>query len=162
MPIPDHRTRPLSPFYFAHLGSDVSMPHTTHPQRPRQKLMMILMLIIQPALAQRTLSARSPLLSTPTQIPPKGHLTAPLLINLLDRLKTLPANGATTSKAVQDLYAQFNMSKDSMDVLRRYVNSPSVGEDVVRVEEGERIVEMRAVWVDGAGAGAERETERIA
>ena len=63
---------------------------------------------------------------------------------------------------MQDLYAQFNMSKDSMDVLRRYVNSPSVGEDVVRVEEGERIVEMRAVWVDGAGAGAERETERIA
>jgi hypothetical protein len=96
---------------------------------------------IQPALAQRTLSARSPSTSSPTQIPPAGYLTAPLLISLLDRLKTVPPSEA------EGLYKQFNMSKDSMDVLRAWVNSPSVGEDEVRVEEGERIVEMKAVWV---------------
>ena len=39
------------------------------------------------------------------------------------------------------------MTSQTMQVLRGWVNSPSVGEDEVRVEEGERIVEMKAVWV---------------
>lgn len=45
-----------------------------------------------------------------------------------------------------------------MRQVRKYVNSPSVGEDEVRVEEGEEIVEMKAVWVDPK----EAEQKRIA
>lgn len=44
------------------------------------------------------------------------------------------------------------MNSETMNKLRRWVNSPSVtGNDEVKVVEGEEIIEMNAVWVDSAG-----------
>lgn len=110
------------------------------------------LLTVQPAPAQRTLNARQPDLTSPTQLPPAGHLTAPLLSSLLDKLKSLPPGGDPLP-----IYREYAMDPGTMERLRRWVNSPSVGQDVVRVEEGERIVEMHAVWVDGG----DREKKRI-
>jgi hypothetical protein len=70
-----------------------------------------------------------------------------LLISLFDRLKALPA-GSDPSK----LYKEYNMNRETMEKLRRWVNSPSVtGNDEIKVVEGEEIIEMNAVWVDSAG-----------
>jgi hypothetical protein len=58
----------------------------------------------------------------------------------------LPANAD-----VNKVYRDYGVDPDSMATVRRWVNSPSVGEnDEVRVEEGEEIREMKALWVDGS------------
>ncbi|RSH94382.1 hypothetical protein EHS25_004185 [Saitozyma podzolica] len=98
-----------------------------------------------PAPAQRTLNARRDEYTSTSAAPPPEHLTAPLLISLLDRLKTLPP-GTEPSK----VYGEYGMDANTMSEIRRWVNSPSVGEDEVRVEDGNRIVEMKAIWVDSA------------
>jgi hypothetical protein len=41
------------------------------------------------------------------------------------------------------VYREYGMDPGVMREIRRWVNSPSVGEDEVRVEEGNRIVEMK-------------------
>ncbi|GFZ42868.1 hypothetical protein JCM24511_00586 [Saitozyma sp. JCM 24511] len=92
----------------------------------------------QPAPAQRTLNARRDEYTSTSAAPPPEHLTAPLLISLLDRLKTLPP-GTEPSK----VYGEYGMDANTMSEIRRWVNSPSVGEDEVRVEDGNRIVEMK-------------------
>lgn len=60
------------------------------------------------------------------------------MLSLLDRLKSLPA-GADPSA----VYAEYGMDANVMRDVRRWVNSPSVGEDEIRVEEGNQIVEMK-------------------
>lgn len=92
----------------------------------------------QPAPAQRTLNARRDEYTSTSAAAPPEHLTAPLLISLLDRLKTLPP-GTEPSK----VYGEYGMDANTMSEIRRWVNSPSVGEDEVRVEDGNRIVEMK-------------------
>jgi hypothetical protein len=108
-------------------------------------------LIRQPALAQRTLSSRTSLLTTPTQLPPPGHLTPPLLSSLLDKLKSLPPGGDPAP-----LYAEYSMDAKTMEGVRRWVNSPSIGEEDVEIKDGERVVELRAVWVDGGDKKGKR------
>ncbi|WWD16771.1 hypothetical protein CI109_101203 [Kwoniella shandongensis] len=98
-----------------------------------------------PAQAQRTLSSRREEFTSPTALPPPNHLSVPLLISLLDRLKTLPPGTDPSS-----VYEEYGMQKREMDDLRKWVNSVSVSEeDDVRVENGEEIREMKAVWVGG-------------
>jgi hypothetical protein len=97
----------------------------------------------QPAPAQRTLNARRDEYTSTSAAPPPEHLTAPLLISLLDRLKTLPP-GTEPSK----VYGEYGMDANTMSEIRRWVNSPSVGEDEVRVEDGNRIVEMKVSPAD--------------
>jgi hypothetical protein len=97
----------------------------------------------QPAPAQRTLNARRDEYTSTSAVPPPEHLTAPLLISLLDRLKTLPP-GTDPSK----VYGEYGMDANTMSEIRRWVNSPSVGEDEVRVEDGNRIVEMKVSSVN--------------
>ncbi|KAI9632322.1 uncharacterized protein MKK02DRAFT_40625 [Dioszegia hungarica] len=104
-----------------------------------------------PALAQRTLSSRTSLLTTPTQLPPPGHLTPPLLSSLLDKLKSLPPGGDPAP-----LYAEYSMDAKTMEGVRRWVNSPSIGEEDVEIKDGERVVELRAVWVDGGDMKGKR------
>lgn len=105
----------------------------------------------QPPQAQRTLSSRDPSLTSSNSLPPPGHLTSPILSNLFDRLKTLPSG--TTPGSV---YKEYGMDPEVMRRLRRWVNSPSIGEEVTSVEEGEKKVELRAVWVDGTQEGVKR------
>ncbi|OCF58326.1 hypothetical protein L486_04357 [Kwoniella mangroviensis CBS 10435] len=101
-----------------------------------------------PTQAQRTLLSRSshpeyttPL--TPFSAPPSNHLTVPLLVSLLDKLKSLsPTQDASA------VYKEYGVEKSVMDDVRRFVNSVSVAEeDEVRVEEGEEVREMKAIWV---------------
>ncbi|KAK8861327.1 hypothetical protein IAR55_002146 [Kwoniella newhampshirensis] len=98
-----------------------------------------------PAQAQRTLSSRHEELTSPTALPPPNHLSVPLLISLLDRLKTVPRGTDPTT-----VYKEYGMQTGQIEELRRWVNSVSVSEeDDVRVEDGEEIREMKAVWVGG-------------
>ncbi|WRT65426.1 uncharacterized protein IL334_002369 [Kwoniella shivajii] len=103
-----------------------------------------------PAQAQRTLASRSshPEFTAATQsysAPPVNHLTITLLVSLLDRLKSL----APGSDALA-LYKEFGVDKSVMDDVRKWVNSVSVAEtDEIRVEDGEEVREMKAVWVGG-------------
>ena len=89
-----------------------------------------------PSQTQRTLNARrAELTNSPSSAPPPGHLTAPLLLSLLDRLKSMP--GAADRRRV---YAEYGMNEAKMEEVRRWVNSPSVGPQVdVRVVDGEEI-----------------------
>lgn len=49
------------------------------------------------------------------------------------------------------MYREYGADAEAMSIVRRWVNSPSVGEnDDITVVEGEEIREMKAVWVDGA------------
>ncbi|RXK38840.1 hypothetical protein M231_03896 [Tremella mesenterica] len=96
-----------------------------------------------PPLAQRTLSARQ----SQSQLPP-STLTAQSLTSLLDEIKTLPSDAGSLMK-IERLYRQYGVDKQTMERLRRWVNSPSVGKEHKRVVEGEEIVELQAVWVDG-------------
>lgn len=105
----------------------------------------------QPAPAQRTLNARRDEYTSTSAAPPPEHLTAPLLISLLDRLKTLPP-GTEPSK----VYGEYGMDAKTMGEIRRWVNTPSVGEDEVRVEDGNRIVEMKV-----SSANAEQRREEV-
>lgn len=43
-----------------------------------------------------------------------------------------------------------------MEGVRRWVNSPSIGEEVVEIKDGERVVELRAIWVDGGDKKGKR------
>ncbi|WVW79721.1 hypothetical protein I302_101691 [Kwoniella bestiolae CBS 10118] len=101
-----------------------------------------------PAQAQRTLLSRSthPEYSTPISAfnaPPTNHLTVPLLVSLLDKLKSL-----APSQDASAVYKEYGVDKSVMDDVRRFVNSVSVAEeDDVRVEDGEEVREMRAIWV---------------
>ncbi|OCF30827.1 hypothetical protein I317_03664 [Kwoniella heveanensis CBS 569] len=100
-----------------------------------------------PAQAQRTLLSRVPEYINPSPAPPANHLTIPLLVSLLDRLKSLPSTSATD---VASLYKEYGVDKSVMDDVRKWVNSVSVAEsDEVRVEDGEEVREMKAVWVGG-------------
>ncbi|WVF66708.1 hypothetical protein IAT40_001450 [Kwoniella sp. CBS 6097] len=101
-----------------------------------------------PAQAQRTLLSRVPEYTNPSPAPPANHLTIPLLVSLLDRLKSLPATSAAAEAA--SLYKEYGVDKSVMDDVRKWVNSVSVAEsDDVRVEDGEEVREMKAVWVGG-------------
>ncbi|WVR04073.1 hypothetical protein IAU60_001072 [Kwoniella sp. DSM 27419] len=99
-----------------------------------------------PAQAQKTLMSRVPeYTANAASAPPANHLTIPLLVSLLDRLKTLPAGMDSAA-----LYKEYGVDKGVMDDVRKWVNSVSVAEsDDVRVEDGEEIREMKAVWVGG-------------
>ncbi|WWC59953.1 uncharacterized protein I303_102516 [Kwoniella dejecticola CBS 10117] len=101
-----------------------------------------------PAQAQRTLLSRSshPEFTAPTSLstpPPANHLTITLLVSLLDRLKTLKPDQDANA-----VYKEYGVEKSIMDDVRQFVNSVSVAEqDDVRIEDGEEVREMRAVWV---------------
>ncbi|AFR98996.1 hypothetical protein C343_06983 [Cryptococcus neoformans C23] len=98
-----------------------------------------------PAAAQRTLRSRKDEFTSSSQTAPAGHLTFPFLASLLDGLKTLPPGSDPAS-----LYKQYGVDKEKMEELRKWVNSVSVEEeDIVRVEEGNEIREMKAVWIGG-------------
>ncbi|WVN90394.1 uncharacterized protein L203_105630 [Cryptococcus depauperatus CBS 7841] len=103
-----------------------------------------------PVNAQRTLLARKAEY-TSSSLPLPGHLTLPVLVTLLDRLKALPPGSDPSS-----LYKQFGMEKDKIEQVRRWVNSASVEEkDDVRVEEGNEIREMKSLWIGGLQSGRE-------
>lgn len=117
-----------------------------------------------PSAAQRTLSARRDEFTNASVTPPAGHLTAPSLISLLDRVKALPITGDR-----RRVYEEYGVDR-GMDEVRRWVNSPSVGRvDVVKVVDGEEVREMhvsgewiielhgrltgpsiKAIWVDSS------------
>ncbi|ODN80811.1 hypothetical protein L202_02961 [Cryptococcus amylolentus CBS 6039] len=98
-----------------------------------------------PADFQRTLSSRKDIYTSSSQLAPPGHLTLPFLVNLLDKLKTLPPGADPTP-----IYKQFGVEKEKMDVLRKWVNSVSVeDEDYVTVDEGNEVREMKSVWIGG-------------
>lgn len=96
------------------------------------------------AAAQRTLNSRRDELLDATATPPPGHLTAVLLSQLFDEMK-----GVKTPGDRQRVYDKYAMSEADMAVVRRWVNSPSVGEVEVVNVEGEEVTEMKALWVDG-------------
>lgn len=48
------------------------------------------------------------------------------------------------------------MPAEKMEGIRRWVNSPSIGDEAVEILDGERIVELRAVWVDGGDKKGKR------
>lgn len=99
----------------------------------------------RPAAAQRTLQSRKDEFTSSSQIAPPGHLTFPFLASLLDGLKTLPPGSDPAP-----LYKQYGVDKEKIEELRKWVNSVSVEEeDIVRVEEGNEIREMKAVWIGG-------------
>lgn len=99
----------------------------------------------QPAQAQRTLRSRKAEYTSSSQIAPPGHLTFPFLASLLDSLKTLPPESDPAP-----LYEKYGVDREKVEELRKWVNSVSVEEeDIVRVEEGNEIREMKAVWVGG-------------
>ncbi|KIR96444.1 hypothetical protein L804_06279 [Cryptococcus deuterogattii 2001/935-1] len=98
-----------------------------------------------PAQAQRTLRSRKAEYTSSSQIAPPGHLTFPFLASLLDSLKTLPPGSDPAP-----LYEKYGVDREKVEELRKWVNSVSVEEeDIVRVEEGNEIREMKAVWVGG-------------
>lgn len=67
-----------------------------------------------------------------------------LLNQLFDEIK-----GAKGPEARRRLYDRYGMDVEVMEVMRRRVNSPSVGEVEVVNVEGEEVTEMKALWVDG-------------
>ncbi|KAK4683971.1 hypothetical protein P7C73_g6235, partial [Tremellales sp. Uapishka_1] len=91
---------------------------------------------------QRTLSSRSDIFTNPSPTPPAGYLNSVLLTNLLDELKTLPPSASPAA-----LYKSYGVDEASLTTLRKYINSPSIGKDEVTIVNGERIVEMKALWV---------------
>ncbi|TXT11049.1 hypothetical protein VHUM_01800 [Vanrija humicola] len=89
-------------------------------------------LVRAPARAQRTLNARKDEYTRPTVTPPPGTVTASMLTTLLDELKLLPP-GADPSR----VYRQFGLTAEQLAPVRRWVNSPSVGdEELVEVRDG--------------------------
>lgn len=83
-------------------------------------------------------------------------MSAQTLSTLLDAFKSVhPGRDAAT------LYSRVGMSKDQLANVRRWVNSPSVGEEERRVEESggqtvNQVVEMKAVWIDARDKDAPR------
>jgi len=94
--------------------------------------------------AQRTLNSRRDELLDATAIPPPGHLTANVLNQLFDELKIVKS-AAERSR----LYSRYGMDEETMRVLSRWTNSPSVGDVETVNAEGEEVTEMKALWVDG-------------
>jgi hypothetical protein len=86
--------------------------------------------------------------STSSAAPPQNHLSAASLSNLLDRLKSLPANeSGTPSQAELSLYRDYAVDPETMSTLRRWVNSPSIDPEKTKIilsEQGEESVEMTA------------------
>ncbi|WWC68960.1 uncharacterized protein I206_102896 [Kwoniella pini CBS 10737] len=101
-----------------------------------------------PAQAQLTLLSRNshPEFTAPTNSltpPPLNHLTITLLVSLLDKMKTLKSG-----QDIMSVYKEYGVDKSIMDDVRKFVNSVSVSEqDDVRIEDGEEIREMKAIWV---------------
>lgn len=92
--------------------------------------------------------------STSSAAPPQNHLSAASLSNLLDRLKSLPANeSGTPSQAELSLYRDYAVDPETMSTLRRWVNSPSIDPEKTKIilsEQGEESVEMTAsISLDG-------------
>jgi hypothetical protein len=92
--------------------------------------------------------------STSSAAPPQNHLSAASLSNLLDRLKSLPANeSGTPSQAELALYRDYAVDPETMSTLRRWVNSPSIDPEKTKIilsEQGEESVEMTAsTFLDG-------------
>ncbi|KAL1410209.1 hypothetical protein Q8F55_004214 [Vanrija albida] len=112
-------------------------------------------LVRTPPRAQRTLNARKDEYTRATVTPPPGTVTAAMLTTLLDELKVLPP-GADPSR----VYRQFGLTAEQLAPVRRWVNSPSVGdEEVLKVEDGgnmqvEQTLELKAVWVTPQDKGA--------
>jgi hypothetical protein len=77
-------------------------------------------------------------------VPPPGHLTAGVLNQLLDDLKTV-----RTASEKKRLYDRYGMTEETMSVLRKWTNSPSVGDVEIVNVDGEEVTEMKALWVDG-------------
>lgn len=94
--------------------------------------------------AQRTLNSRRDELLDATALPPPGHLTSTTLNQLFDDLKTV-----RTDTERKRLYARYGMDEETMRVLRKWTNSPSVGDVETVNVEGEEVTEMKALWVDG-------------
>ncbi|WWC87540.1 uncharacterized protein L201_002430 [Kwoniella dendrophila CBS 6074] len=98
-----------------------------------------------PAQAQRTLLSRSANPELSSNIPSINHLTINLLVSLLDQLKS------SSAKEASKLYKEYGIKDIKLiEDIRKYVNSVSVSEnDSVRIEDGEEIREMNAVWIGG-------------
>ena len=94
--------------------------------------------------AHRTLSARRDEMADLSAVPPKGYLTAPLLSRLFDELK-----GCKTDQARQQVYDRYSLKSADVETMRRWVNSPSVGEIKTYPLPGGEETEMKAVWVEG-------------
>ncbi|KAH8083660.1 hypothetical protein HD553DRAFT_335752 [Filobasidium floriforme] len=109
--------------------------------------------------ALRTLMSRTAT-STSSAAPPQNHLSAASLSNLLDRLKSLPANESSTpSQAELSLYRDYAVDPETMSTLRRWVNSPSIDPEKTKIilsEQGEESVEMTAVWVSSSATEAQK------
>lgn len=90
------------------------------------------------------MNARKDEYTRPTVTPPPGTLTAAMLTSLLDELKVLPP-GADPSR----VYRQYGLTAEQLAPVRRWVNSPSVGEEeVLEVRDGgnmqvEQTVELK-------------------
>ncbi|ORY25258.1 hypothetical protein BCR39DRAFT_292189 [Naematelia encephala] len=106
-----------------------------------------------PSAAQRTLSARqqasssssSSSTSSSTSQNQQQLLTTTLLISLLDNLKELPPGSDPTH-----LYKKFGVDQSLIGEVRKWVNSPSIGDEIVLVDEGEEQKFLPAIWVDAA------------
>lgn len=96
------------------------------------------------AAAQRTLNSRRNELEDSSAIPPAGHLSAAVLRTLLDDIKV-----ARSAREVRTLCESYNMSETSLKELRRWVNTPSVGDVSTVTIDGDDQTEMKAIWVDG-------------
>lgn len=96
------------------------------------------------AAAQRTLNSRRNELQDSSSIPPPNHLSASVLRALLDEVK-----GVRSASALKEVYERYNMSPEKVDQLRRWVNTPSVGDVTTNMVDGQETTEMKAVWVDG-------------
>jgi len=100
--------------------------------------------MLQPSRAQRTLTARKKEYTSPTATPPPGTTTMAAMTELLDTLKALPPGTDPES-----WYRQLGLKSEDMAAVRRWVNSPSVGDDeTLHIKDGgnqmvEQTLEMK-------------------
>lgn len=83
-------------------------------------------------------------------------MSAQTLSSLLDAFKSLPPG-----RDAEALYKRAGLEKEQLAGVRRWVNSPSVGGEATRVEEGasqvmQQITELQAVWIDARDKDAPR------
>jgi len=98
-----------------------------------------------PASAQRTLNARRDEYDNASASSmPAGHLSIASLGSLLDQAKTLPAGASR-----RQVYEDYGLDEQTMEEMRKWVNSVSVGAGVeVRLVDGEEVREMLVSLID--------------
>ncbi len=75
---------------------------------------------------------------------PAGHLSIASLGSLLDQAKTLPAGASR-----RQVYEDYGLDEQTMEEMRKWVNSVSVGAGVeVRLVDGEEVREMLVSLID--------------